>query len=832
MDPLSISVNAVGLAIFAGKFVQSVGAFVTDTKEVPDTINEFYETIRTFHVALQNISEVLKCRPRQFPFEKDHHNNISQILRSCEGALQRLDNQLPDLPDDVSTFDKIRMNLSMSLKKESITQIINHINSYTQILQLSLITLSLGSLWGTQKSQDKIQAEIRHLTTSIRSANLIQPRNEAHSSVPPGLPGEENLSPDPDLALVQEIKEWRTSADDVAAAVSLWDPDQASLDARRTIPDSGVDVGSSTVAEIEFEDFDPEPQLVDYSSRDILQQQMEENQKIVSQLISCGIFLKAASFQRRGISWKAELWEAHQVPFPWDEEADMKEALADILLSSDTVDGTIEAKEILTTLLREQIARLSSRKECFTENDGLPLGPETQERRCRLYHKLGELYMHHNNISTARRCFQRAFEGRRKGNAIPSSEALETCNLLIKCFQLDQAFVEAAAHIQWRDEQLRLHPGMLPQSRLSISTQGSLNFAPREEKPYSTALEKQEQSSLDYEHTETTGLSTAFAWCKSRDFDVDTPEFSFEVCDSLRGTSPLHLVVLDEALDVFHQIVDHVVTFEHRDDNFATPLLLAAGTRNKITTEVLLERGAKVNVCDRLGMSPLHRCQSDKGGVQVAELLLQYNKNGLHYASPSFRPRPDLLNLADTAGKSALYMACEKRNKRMVRFLLDQGANADLTEKYGKTPLYMACERGDEAIVRCLLERGASPNIQGPGMQTPLLIAIEAPTRMNVKISIIEALLAHGADPHLSDAIEQTAFSAARKAGFGSEIRRLLNLNQVEPRRVTSISSITTTVSGRSKSGSGSPFGTSLTSPGMLRPREDSSASRISASKR
>lgn len=47
----------------------------------------------------------------------------------------------------------------------------------------------------------------------------------------------------------------------------------------------------------------------------------------------------------------------------------------------------------------------------------------------------------------------------------------------------------------------------------------------------------------------------------------------------------------------------------------------------------------------------------------------------------------------------------------------------------------------------------------------------------------IEELLAHGTGSYLNDALEQTAFSAVKKAGFGSEIRRLLY--QVEPRKVS-----------------------------------------------
>lgn len=253
MDPLSIAASTVQLASFAGSFVKSVSRFVIDTREAPDTISEFYETIRTLRTSLLNINEVLRARPRQLPFEKAHHRDIAQILKSCEGALQRLHNLLPELPENVATFDRVRMNLAMRLKEETICKTVAHISSYTQVLQLSLITLSLGRMWETQESQDQIQAEIRNLTDSIRSSSLTQIQPVEGSAT---MAGDLNSNSE----LVKEIKDWQTTADDVAAAVSLWGPDQVSLDARSLERRNGSDLGIGTSLEkMEVEDVDPEP---------------------------------------------------------------------------------------------------------------------------------------------------------------------------------------------------------------------------------------------------------------------------------------------------------------------------------------------------------------------------------------------------------------------------------------------------------------------------------------------------------------------------------------------------------------------------------------------
>ncbi len=137
------------------------------------------------------------------------------------------------------------------------------------------------------------------------------------------------------------------------------------------------------------------------------------------------------------------------------------------------------------------------------------------------------------------------------------------------------------------------------------------------------------------------------------------------------------------------QMLDHVVSFEHRDDEFRTPLHLAAGTRNHETTRLLLEHGAKVDVTDRDGRTALHRCQSNRGGLRVAELLLAYSS-----ATSTNPARPGFINLLDRLDKTALSLACEKGNEKMAAFLLENSADPNLADSYRKTALYTACERG------------------------------------------------------------------------------------------------------------------------------------------
>ncbi len=172
MDPLSAASSAVGLVAFCGKIIESVGKFVYDSREAADSISSFYDTIITLQKALENLGEVLQLRPRPLAFERDHYKNIFRIIQSCTSAVAKLDAQLPLLPAEPGSMAKARATLDMKLRSNTIQQTISHIASYTQVLQLSLMTLYLGTLWSEQSSQNQIGMQIRELTGSIRSANL------------------------------------------------------------------------------------------------------------------------------------------------------------------------------------------------------------------------------------------------------------------------------------------------------------------------------------------------------------------------------------------------------------------------------------------------------------------------------------------------------------------------------------------------------------------------------------------------------------------------------------------------------------------------------------
>lgn len=117
-------------------------------------------------------------------------------------------------------------------------------------------------------------------------------------------------------------------------------------------------------------------------SRKVIQLTLENNQKIVRQLMQSDIFFQAAEYQRRGIKKRKRLnkklarqSEDYDSVGDIAKLEDMREMLADILFHCDTTQTDDEAEEVLEELLGESEQ----------------LGTDDTDRKWRLYHKLGNL---------------------------------------------------------------------------------------------------------------------------------------------------------------------------------------------------------------------------------------------------------------------------------------------------------------------------------------------------------------------------------------------------------------------------------------------------------
>ncbi len=103
------------------------------------------------------------------------------------------------------------------------------------------------------------------------------------------------------------------------------------------------------------------------------------------------------------------------------------------------------------------------------------------------------------------------------------------------------------------------------------------------------------------------------------------------------------------------------------------------------------------------------------------------------------------VDVPDSHGTAALHWATYRDDVAMVARLIAAGADVNRASRYGATPLSLACVAANPAIVEPLLDVGAYPNLVAAG-EPPLLTCARTG-----RVETVELLLAHGANPNVTD---------------------------------------------------------------------------------
>jgi hypothetical protein len=145
-----------------------------------------------------------------------------------------------------------------------------------------------------------------------------------------------------------------------------------------------------------------------------------------------------------------------------------------------------------------------------------------------------------------------------------------------------------------------------------------------------------------------------------------------------------------------------------------------------VLVKTLLDKNVDVNAQDENYGTAL-QAVSEEGHVQIVDMLLNRGAD---------------VNVSTQDGYygTALQAASDRGHKQIVEMLLDRGADVNAQGKYHVTALHMASDRGYEQIVKMLLDKGADVNVQGEYYGTALQEALEEGHEQVVKM-----LLDHGA---------------------------------------------------------------------------------------
>ena len=253
------------------------------------------------------------------------------------------------------------------------------------------------------------------------------------------------------------------------------------------------------------------------------------------------------------------------------------------------------------------------------------------------------------------------------------------------------------------------------------------------------------------------------------------------------GATALHWAAYHDAPALADRLLAAGAGVDAANDHGVTPLSLACGNGSAGMVARLLEAGADPGAARSSGETPLMTC-ARTGSVEAVRALLDAGADPS--AAESWQGQTALMWAASEAhvdvvralldagadvrartagGFTALLIAAREEVPTLAGLLLDAGADVNAAAPDGATALLVATVRGHARLAAFLLERGADPNA-GEGGYTPLhwaagswhteltgrLRGIDAARdeewrALNGlgggKRALVEALLAHGADP-------------------------------------------------------------------------------------
>ena len=197
------------------------------------------------------------------------------------------------------------------------------------------------------------------------------------------------------------------------------------------------------------------------------------------------------------------------------------------------------------------------------------------------------------------------------------------------------------------------------------------------------------------------------------------------------GVTPLLMASFFGHSDVCQLFLDNgELNLEERDPLGNTALMLAATTGRESTVGLLLSRGARVEMKNKKGVTPLLAALG-KGKTRVCKLLLKTGKADLKATTPD--------------GFTPLLLAIDSGQIEACELLL--AAGSDVGEKKPgtlSTPLHLAALFGHEKIIKLLLSYKADVNSRNKVEQTPLHLASS-----EGHLASVVTLLQAGADPLL-----------------------------------------------------------------------------------
>jgi len=232
------------------------------------------------------------------------------------------------------------------------------------------------------------------------------------------------------------------------------------------------------------------------------------------------------------------------------------------------------------------------------------------------------------------------------------------------------------------------------------------------------------------------------------------------IVDSWLDENSLHVAVANSQYDIAEYLLEDLwVNPDPLNIDEQTPLYLAVMSGDYNMVELLLDNWANPNSVDSYGDSVLYIAKI-YGFGDIADLLIEYGANddidtsdiSSVVSSGDFEKFKEAVADKDPnyiidnwIGDTLLITVARYGTLEMAEYLLDMGADIEITNQDLETPILAASYNGNYEIVEFLLENGANPDVIDLYGYTPLSNAYYADPDM------IELLLKNGANPDIED---------------------------------------------------------------------------------
>lgn len=162
-----------------------------------------------------------------------------------------------------------------------------------------------------------------------------------------------------------------------------------------------------------------------------------------------------------------------------------------------------------------------------------------------------------------------------------------------------------------------------------------------------------------------------------------------------KKVSPLWIAAQNNKEDTVHTLVAHTahVNFHHLT-NGESCLFPAIATGNLQLVSFLIRHGAKINITDSAGNTPLHKA-AQGNFVEIGKLLISLGAE---------------INIQNHSGVTPLHRAAlSAPTHEFAEMLLQHKVLLNLEDNFGQTALYIASLGGKELMVQTLINHGAAP---------------------------------------------------------------------------------------------------------------------------